>query len=324
MFSKETLALNAAAEIEKISASLRSALGRMRRRGLVVGLSGGIDSSVSCALAVRALGKERVFGVFMPEKDTSDDALLLGTKLADTFGIDTRVEDIGPALRAVGCYARQIEAIRTVEPEFAEGWKFKLALPSILDSDRLNITRLVVESPTGETRSHRPSAAAYSQIVAATNYKQRLRKVTEYYHADRLNYAVIGTPNRLEYDQGFFVKLGDGAADVKPIAHLYKTQVFQLAEHLGVPAEIRARTPTTDTFSLAQTQEEFYFSLPYDKLDLCLYAHNNQVPLAEVARVTGLREDQIERVYKDIEAKRRTTAYLHMGPQLVEKVPQVH
>ena len=323
MFSKKTLELDAAAEVGKISAALRAALGRMRRRGLVVGLSGGIDSSVSCALAVSALGKERVFGIFMPEKDTSDDALVLGSKLAETYGVDTRVEDIGPALRAVGCYARQAEAIRTVEPHFGEGWKFKLALPSILDGNRLNITRLVVESPSGETRTHRPSGAAYSQIVAATNYKQRLRKVTEYYHADRLNFAVGGTPNRLEYDQGFFVKLGDGAADFKPIAHLYKTQVFQLAEYLGVPAEIRARTPTTDTFSLAQSQEEFYFSLPYDKLDLCLYAHNNDVPIGEVARATELREDQIDRVYKDIEAKRRTTAYLHMGPQLVEKVPQV-
>jgi NAD+ synthase len=323
VFDRDTLKLNGAEEIEKIGSALRQALGRMRRRGLVVGLSGGIDSSVSCALAVRALGKERVFGIFMPEKDTSDDALRLGTKLAETLGIETRLENIGPALAAIGCYERQREAIRTVEPRFGDGWKFKLVLPSILDSDRLNITRLVVESPDGESKTHRLSASAYSQIVAATNYKQRLRKVTEYYHADRLGYAVVGTPNRLEYDQGFFVKLGDGAADVKPIAHLYKTQVFQLAEELGVPEEIRSRTPTTDTFSLAQTQEEFYFSLPYKEMDLCLYALNHSVPIGEVARATGLTEDQIRRVYRDIEAKRRTTAYLHMGPQLVEKVPEL-
>jgi NAD+ synthase len=323
MFSKDSLRLDPASAVERITQAIREQVGRMRRRGVVLGLSGGIDSSVSCALSVRALGKERVFGIFMPEKDTSDDALVFGTKVAETFGVETRIENIGPALKALGCYERQIEAIRTVEPAFGEGWKFKLVLPSILEGERLNITRLVVESPSGQTATHRLSAGAYSQIVAATNYKQRLRKVTEYYHADRLGYVVIGTPNRLEYDQGFFVKLGDGSADIKPIAHLYKTQVYQLAEYLGVPAEIRARMPTTDTFSLAQSQEEFYFSLPYDKMDMCLFGLNNKVPREEVATACGLNVDQLERVYKDIEAKRRTTAYLHLPPQLVEKVPEV-
>jgi NAD+ synthase len=323
MFSKETLKIDANAEVEKIVARMRELVSHMHKRGLVLGLSGGIDSSVSCALAVKALGKERVFGIFMPEKDTSDDALRLGTKLAETFGIQTCIENIGPALKALGCYERQMEAIRSVEPAFGEGWKFKLVLPSILESSRLNLTRLVVESPNGETQTHRLSGPAYSQIVAATNYKQRLRKVSEYYHGDRLNFAVIGTPNRLEYDQGFFVKLGDGAADVKPIAHLYKSQVYQLAEHLGVPAEIRARQPTTDTFSLAQSQEEFYFSLPYDRMDLCLYALNHGVSKEEAAKAAGITLEQLDRVYKDIEAKRRTTAYLHLGPQLIEPVPEV-
>ena len=166
--------------------------------------------------------------------------------------------------------------------------------------------------------------AAYLQMVAATNFKQRVRKMMEYYHADRLNYVVAGTPNRLEYDQGFFVKLGDGSADIKPIAHLYKTQVYALAEYLGVPEEIRRRPPTTDTFSLPQTQEEFYFALPYAKMDLCLYGRNNGVPAAEVAAAAGLTTEQVERVYKDIDQKRRTTAYLHARPQLVEPVAEIH
>ncbi len=160
-------------------------------------------------------------------------------------------------------------------------------------------------------------------MIAATNFKQRVRKMMEYYHADRLNYAVAGTPNRLEYDQGFFVKQGDGAADVKPIAHLYKSQVYALAEYLGVPEEIRRRPPTTDTFSLPQTQEEFYFALPYDKMDLCLYAHNHGVPAVEVAPAVGLTPDQVERVFKDIDQKRRTTNYLHARPLLVEPVSEI-
>jgi NAD+ synthase len=211
-----------------------------------------------------------------------------------------------------------------VFPEYGDGWRNKITLPSILDGDRLNVSELTVESPSGERRTARMPLAAYLQMIAATNFKQRVRKMMEYYHADRLNYAVAGTPNRLEYDQGFFVKLGDGAADVKPIAHLYKSQVYALAEYLGVPEEIRRRPPTTDTFSLPQTQEEFYFALPYDKMDLCLYGRNHGVPAAEVGAAIGLTAEQVERVYKDIDQKRRTTAYLHKRPLLPEPVPEIH
>ena len=324
MFGKDALKLDSAAEVERIVATLREqVLGQLRRRGAVVGISGGIDSSVVVALCVRAFGKEKVLGLFMPERHSSDDALMLGQMLARHFGIEAIVEDIAPALEGLGCYRRQTEAIRTIVPEYGDDWKCKLVLPSILESDRLNITRLTVQSPAGEVKTVRLSLGAYLQIVAATNYKQRVRKMTEYYHADRLNYAVAGTPNRLEYDQGFFVKQGDGSADFKPIAHLYKTQVYQLAEYLGVPEEIRRRPPTTDTFSMPQTQEEFYFALPYDRMDLCLYAVNNGITAEEASSTVGLTPDQVERVFKDIEAKRRATRYLHLRPLLVAPVPEV-
>jgi NAD+ synthase len=314
---KDILALDAEAEIARIAQSLRAqVLGEFRRRGAVMGLSGGIDSSVVAALCVRAFGKDKVLGLFMPERHSSDDALTLGRMLADSLGIEAIVEDIAPALEGLGCYRRQDEAIRSIVPQYGEGWKCKLVLPSILEAGRLNVTRLTVQSPQGEISTVRLTPAAYLQIVAATNYKQRVRKMTEYYHADRLNYAVAGTPNRLEYDQGFFVKQGDGAADVKPIAHLYKTQVYQLAAHLGIPEEIRRRPPTTDTFSMPQTQEEFYFALPYDRMDLCLYALNHGIAAAEVAPLVELTPEQVERVFKDIEAKRRATKYLHTPPLL--------
>ena len=314
---KDVLVIDADAQIERIAQSLRAqVLGEFRRRGAVLGLSGGIDSSVVAALCVRAFGKEKVLGLFMPERHSSDDALTLGRLLADSLGIEAIVEDIAPALEGLGCYRRQDEAIRSIVPQYGGDWKCKLVLPSILETDRLNVTRLTVQSPQGEVSTVRLTPAAYLQIVAATNYKQRVRKMTEYYHADRLNYAVAGTPNRLEYDQGFFVKQGDGAADVKPIAHLYKTQVYQLAAQLGIPEEIRRRPPTTDTFSMPQTQEEFYFALPYDRMDLCLYALNQGIPAAEVAPLVELTPEQVERVFKDIEAKRRATRYLHTPPLL--------
>jgi NAD+ synthase len=324
MFSSASLALDLPATAALIEQEIRRHVAGLRRRGMVVGLSGGIDSSVVTALCARALGPDRVQVLLMPERVSSPESLSLGKLLTSQLGTPVLVEDIAPTLEAAGCYARQTEAIRMMFPEYGEEWKSKITLPSILDSDRLNVSELTVESPSGERKTARMPLAAYLQMVAATNFKQRVRKMMEYYHADRLNYAVAGTPNRLEYDQGFFVKLGDGSADVKPIAHLYKSQVFALAEYLGVPEDIRRRPPTTDTFSLPQTQEEFYFALPYEKMDLCLFAHNHAVPAAEVAAATGLTIEQVERVFRDIEQKRRTTRYLHARPLLVEPVSEIH
>ncbi len=208
-------------------------------------------------------------------------------------------------------------------PEYGDNWLSKIVLPSVTDSDALRIYSIVVADPDGIQSRHRLSTEAYLGIVAATNFKQRVRKMMEYYFADRLNYVTTGTPNRLEYDQGFFVKLGDGAGDVKPIAHLYKTQVYALADFLGVPDEIRTRPSTTDTYSLAQSQEEFYFSLPLALMDLCLFARNNAVPADDVARATGLGVQQVERVFRDIDQKRKTTAYLHLQPDLMRAIPEV-
>ncbi len=319
MFTREVLRLDAPRAADEAAAAIREqVLGRLKRRGAVVGMSGGIDSSTVAALCVRALGPERVFGLFMPERDSSGDALRLGKLLAEQLGIRWAVEDVAPALEGLGCYRRQLEAIRSAVPEYGDGWRCKLTIPPILEGERLNVTMLTVADPQGGQRTVRLPAAGYLQMVAATNFKQRVRKMMEYYHADRLNYAVAGTPNLLEYDQGFFVKQGDGAADFKPIAHLYKTQVYALAAHLGVPEEILRRPPTTDTFSLPQGQDEFYFALPYREMDLCLWAANHGVPAAEVAPVLGLAAEQVERVYRDIEAKRRVTRYLHQAPLLVD------
>lgn len=322
--SRELLKIDAAKETERIEAAIRQlAFKQLKRKGVVVGLSGGIDSSVVAALSVRALGRDRVLGLFMPESDSSDESLEFGRMIADFLGIKTVLEDISPILKAAGCYRRRDEAIRTVIPEFQEGYKSKIVLPSILDASRYPIFSVVVQSPEGIQTKARLTVDAYLGILAATNFKQRTRKMVEYYYADRMQYAVAGTPNRLEYDQGFFVKNGDGAADLKPIAHLYKTQVYQLAAYLEIPQEIQRRPPTTDTYSLEQSQEEFYFSLPYDKMDLCLYGKNHGIPCEEIAPALGLSAEQIQRVYRDIDTKRSATSYLHLGPLLVEEINEV-
>lgn len=305
------------AEADRIAEGIRSALRDvLHRRGLVVAMSGGIDSSVCAALAVRALGVKKVFGMLLPERDSSSTSGSRGQALAQHLGIEYVVHDIAPTLEAIGCYEWRDTAIRNIFPDYGAGWKNKIVIAGGIQGG-VNHFLLVVQDPAGRLHEQRLPIKEYLQIVAATNYKQRIRKTVEYFHADRLNYAVVGTPNRLEYDQGFFVKNGDGSADIKPIAHLYKTQVYAMAEALGLPGEITSAVPTTDTYSLPQGQDEFYFALPYKQMDLALWALNNQVGAAALAQALGISEEQAEWVFDDIRKKRSTTAYLHASPVLV-------
>ena len=324
VFSNDVLHIDSEKEVAKISKRLRDLMvNRLKRRGIIIGLSGGIDSSVTTALAVKAFGQARVLALLMPERHSASETLKLSSIVADHFGVESIHEDISGILEAVGFYRRYDEAVRLVIPEYGEGWKSKIVTPNVTKTKSFNLFSIVAQKSDSTVVKKRLPLKPYLEIVAASNFKQRIRKMLEYYHADRLNFAVAGTPNRLEYDQGFFVKLGDGAADVKPIAHLYKTQVYQLAEYLGVPEEIRKRPPTTDTYSLAQGQDEFYFSLAYDKMDLCLYGKNNGVSVESVASAIDLTPEQVQRVYDDIDTKRSTTRYLHLPPLLLDDVPEI-
>jgi NAD+ synthase len=323
VLSWSALDIDLAAETDRIAARLRNITSAvLRRRGLVVAISGGIDSSACIALATRAVGPERVQALILPERDSSDDSAARAIELADHLGVRYQIHDIAPALTAIGCYEWRDQAIRRAVPEYGPGWRMKIVISGGIEG-RFNHFKLVTVSPAGVQREDRLGLQDYLQIVAATNFKQRLRKTLEYFHADRLNYAVVGTPNRLEYDQGFFVKNGDGSADVKPIAHLYKSQVYALAAHMGLPERICKATPTTDTYSLPQGQDEFYFALPYRQMDLALWALNHQIPASELASVLGISTERAQFIYEDIEAKRRTTQYLHRPPVLIDDVPEI-
>ena len=313
------LAFDKEAAVAKIAAGLKDFARKARKRGIVVALSGGIDSSVTSALCVKTFGREKVFGLLLPEHDSSSESVRLGRRVAEHHGIEYTLQDIGPTLEAIGCYRWRDEAIKTAIPRYERGWKNKLVIAGGRHGV-VNHFKIVVQAPDGSLLEETLGLREYLQIVAATSYKQRLRKTVEYFHADRLNYAVAGTPNRLEYDQGFFVKNGDGSADVKPIAHLYKSQVYALARYLGLPAEICSTTPTTDTYSLSQGQDEFYFALPYQKMDVALWCFSNGRPATELAAQLGVDVPTAESIYQDIRAKRTTTAPLHWKPVLLERV----
>lgn len=325
-FNPDRLNLDAAGETKKIVDALQQTIHhRLRKRGAVVGISGGIDSSVTLALCVRALGSQNVLGVIMPEKDSDPQSKLIASRLADSLQVPVIIEELTPALEAAGCYSRRDEAIRNLFPEYGHGWTCKITLPgNLLEHDTFNIFTLTVVSPPAgnkgsQTYSKRIPLKEYLQIIAASNLKQRMRMSMLYFHAERLNYAVVGTANKNEHDLGFFVKYGDGGVDVSPITHLYKTQVYQLAAYLNIPLEIRQRTPTTDTYSAGSTQEEFFFRLPFEILDTVWFGHEQGFEPRDIASALQLNEAQVMNIIADIERKKRATVYLREAPiQLLE------
>ncbi len=303
--------------VKRITNKLKSdVFERLQRKGGVVGISGGIDSSVSLALAVKAFGAENVIGIMLPEKDSSSDSELLAKKLADKFGVHTLVENISGALEGFGCYKRRDEAMKRVFPEYNPAtYKSKIEIrQNILKQNMPAIFSLTIIDENGTSKSKMLPMKEYLQIVAASNFKQRSRMSMLYYHAEALHYAVIGTPNKHEVEQGFFVKYGDGGADVMPIGDLYKTQVYELASYMGVPQEIIDRTPTTDTYTAEQTQEEFFYQLPFEMMDLLWYAWENGYQPQEVAPALDITEKEVENVFKTFLRKKKTTEYLRMAP----------
>ncbi len=302
--------------LERLVRGTREEIRRLGRRGAVVAVSGGVDSGVVAGICVRAMGPERVLCLRLPERDIGTSSADLGLELAQALGARTEMEPITDALEALGCYRRRDEAIRRVFPDYEPSWQHKLVRSP--PSGGVIVFSLVVKRPDGAEEQRRMPSEAYRELISATNMKQRVRKLIEYTWADRLGYAVIGTPNLLEYDQGFFVKGGDGLADVKPIARLYKGQVYRLAKELGLPEAIATRAPTTETFSMPQTQEEFYFGHPYERMDLLMWGEAKDVDPAEIAERTGLTPQEVETAYGEIERRRVATEYLHAPPSILD------
>ena len=302
--------------VDRLAEGTARAIRELGRRGAVVAVSGGVDSGVVAGICVRALGGDNVLCLRLPERDVGSSSSDLGLELAETLGARTVEEPITDALEALGCYRRRDEAIKKVFPDYDPSWRHKLVRSA--STGAITFFSLVVERPDGTSDQRRMPPDAYLELLSATNMKQRTRKLLEYTWADRLGYAVVGTPNFLEYDQGFFVKGGDGLADVKPIARLYKTQVYALARELGLPEAIASRYPTTDTFSLPQTQDEFYFGYPYDQMDLLVWGEGEGIAPAELAPRVGLSDGDVELAYGEIDRRRTATRYLHHPAVMVD------
>ena len=252
----------------------------------------------------------------MPEKDSNPDSEELAIELAEKLKVRWKKEEITDALQGFKCYARRDEAVKRVFPEYDPvNHKMKIGVNQTgLFNNLPPFFTITITDKEGLVYEKRLNAEEYLQIVAASNFKQRTRMAMIYYHSEALYYAVIGTPNKHEQEQGFFVKYGDGGADVMPIGNLYKTQVYQLAEYLEVTQKIINRIPTTDTYPAEQTQEEFFFQLPFELLDRYWYGFENRYSAREVAEVMGETQKNVETLFRNFKRKRRTSEYLGMAP----------
>jgi len=318
-FSKDILKLDSGSEVARICSFIAQQVREVKRDGIVVGLSGGIDSALCAALCVEALGSDKVFGLILPEKESNPISAEYAIKHAKKLGIETETVDITPTLEAFGTYQKRDDVIRGVFPEYDSASKSKITLPAdLLSKDSLNFFTLKIDNGKGNVKTARLNKKMLNGIVAATDTKQRTRMMHLYYYAEKMNHMVCGTTNKTEVIEGFFVKYGDGGVDIEPLSHLYKTQVYQLSEHLGVIREIIERAPSPDTWSFEVSDEEFYFRMPYATLDPLLYAWEHNVPTERVCEVMDLTQEQVNRAIRDFNAKYRATKHLRQLPPTLE------
>jgi len=316
-FSKDILTIDCPRAVRQIGDFIRTSVVRgFKRRGAVVGLSGGVDSSVVAVLARQALGRDRVLGLILPERETDPLSERLARDLAAQFDIPIQVVDLTESCGSFDLYERRDEIVRKNFPDYDPAvHRYKLILPGdLLEGSALNVYRLALISKDGTSKTKRLSKEDLLGLISATTIKQRLRMVTLYYYAERENYVVIGTTNKTELDLGFFVRYGDGGVDMEPLASYYKVQVYQIATHLGIPDEIIQRPPTADVYPAMSEDREFYFRLSYEDLDPLLYAWEHHIPIEEVMQEMNLQEEQVRRIYRDFATKRILSEHLQRPP----------
>jgi NAD+ synthase len=306
-------------DIDKLAASLRSFIREQvtvfKKKGVVLGVSGGIDSAVALTLCVQEFGKENVYGLLLPEKESAPSSRILGAEICESLGVSYEEVPISPILEALNIYEKKDQVLKRVCPEYdPEIHKTSLVLPNFLDQELLNVPyiRLIKDGET--VAKHRLKAADYLELIGLQGVKQRSRMLVQYMYAEKMNYVVCGTTNKTEVVLGQYVKYGDGGVDLEPLADCYKTQIYALAKYLEVNEEIIKRPPSADTWSHYTTDEEFYWRMPMNIIDQLLYAREHKLSLELTEKNTGLPRDTIEKAWRHIARVKDTTEYIRAAP----------
>jgi len=304
---------------EKLSLFIKETVrNQFKKDGIVIGVSGGVDSAVVAALAVDALGPDRVYGLILPEKESSPSSRELGIDLCKALKIRYEEVPITPMLESFTIYNKKEALIRELFPHYDPAiHTTSLSRPPMIAAEKvLNIPSLILLKDRQAISTKRLSASQFLYVLSLQNVKQRTRMIVEYMHAEKMNYAVCGTTNKTELLTGFFVKYGDGGVDLEPIANCYKLQVYKLAELLGIDKRIISRAPSPDTWSHFTSDEEVSLRIPYDILDQLLYAEENHLPLEIIQNSTKLDKLQIEWAKKHILSLKNAARVLQLSPPI--------
>lgn len=302
---------------EKLTVFIKETVShQFRKEGIVIGVSGGLDSAVVSALSVAALGPDRVFGMILPEKESSPSSRELGIDLCEALKIRYEEVPITPMLESFNIYSRKEALIRELFPQYDPAiHTTSLSRPPMITAEKvLNIPSLILLKKREVVSTKRLSAAQFFNILSLQNVKQRTRMIVEYMFAEKMNYAVCGTTNKTELLTGFFVKYGDGGVDLEPIANCYKLQVYKLAELLHIDARIIYRAPSPDTWSHFTSDEEISLRVPYNILDQLLYAEENHLPKEIVQQSTKLDMEHLEWTNKHILSLKNAARILQLSP----------
>lgn len=306
----ENLALN-------IRSFIKSQISSFKKKGVVLGVSGGIDSAVALTLCVQELGKENVYGILLPEKESAPSSRTLGAEICESLGVQYEEVPISPILESLNIYEKKEQIIKRTCPEYDPRiHKTSLVLPDFLNQGLLNVPYIWLIKDGETIAKYRLKANDYLELIGLQGVKQRSRMVIQYMYAEKLNYVVCGTTNKTELVLGQFVKYGDGGVDLEPLADCYKMQIYALGKFLNVNEEIMKRPPSADTWSHYTTDEEFYWRMPIHVMDQLLYSQEHHLPLHVIEKNTGLPRDKIEKAQRHINKIRDTTEYVRASPPI--------